>query len=174
MQAEKGKGRGGRNKWKPAALTAYHVCKSLYDLRKKTAKTNNGTFSIIYNSDVLWWAARVRCMFCIFCVRLFTSSRSHMCFSALPRLNHWYQWGGDVSSPGNNKGAVNFFVPSRLVAYYLLFVSEFLKHAQSCPSRLSFFSLSSSIFRLSRMPHFGLPPREWDQNNIHHIMDHCI
>lgn len=46
-----GEGTGGRAKWEPAAPTAHHVFKSFYDPMKK-AKTNNRTFSIIYNSDV--------------------------------------------------------------------------------------------------------------------------
>lgn len=46
-----GTGTGGRTKWEPAAPTAHHVFKSLYDLKKK-AKTNNRPFSIIYSSDV--------------------------------------------------------------------------------------------------------------------------
>ncbi len=119
----------GKRKWKPAALNAHRVFKSFYDLKKKKkkkAKTNNRTFSIIYNSDVR--CALMSCqssvhvvhlLFCA-CSILFASICVFLCclLSSIDTSE-----GETYQVPGTTKEQ-SIFVLSRLASYYLLFVSE--------------------------------------------------
>lgn len=106
----------------------------------------------------------------------------------LPSLIHWYQWGGDISSPRNNKGTVNFFL-SRHVSYSIisclspssLWTKKWNMHKVVHSINFFFWSVFS-ICRLCRYKYwkclsfffFGFPLRGWNHNKIHDIMGCCI
>lgn len=123
-----GEGAGGRTKWEPAAPAAHHVFKSLYDLKTK-AKTNNRTFSIIYSSDVgsvLFdelpeFCAR-RASFVCLLTSLCTSITVFFCVAFSHPLIPVR--GRRIKSQEQQRNLL-LFVLSRLVQYYLLFVTQF-------------------------------------------------
>lgn len=121
LQVERGgKRQKNKNKNEPAASTAHHIFKSFNDLKKRKAETNNGTFSIIYNSDVqsvrfdelpelsARRASFVRArslLFAAICVVFFFLlgvASSHPLISARVEGGETYQ------EPGSNKGTVTF------------------------------------------------------------------